>query len=217
VSTKRGNLVREVQIIVTGLVLLLLGCCGERFREIEIQDIPVEVTNARTGSVDVESILSSAQHEVWKYLPGAYINAYAFTGRCDALPSTKGKFHYQFIRIDESFPKDRVFGAFVSVNTIHETMYVEFIDYTDLDFRTAGLTFGANEISFDEMTRIAHDYISRSGLSGCDVTINRIGNSWIVRCGAIENFVQECLFKIDPMTGEITPLENEPWSSFRGH
>ena len=206
-STKWHKCMQKLRIIAIGLVVLLLGGCRERFKEIEIQDIPVEVTNARTGGVDAELVLNSAQQRVWDYVPGAYINAFAFTGRCDALLSVKGRFHFQFVRTEKSFLKDRVFGAFVSVNTIHETMYVKFIDYTDIDFRTDGLTLGADEIGFDEVTKIAHDYISTSGLSGCDVTITRIEESWMVRCGAIENFVQECLFEIDPSTGEITPSE----------
>jgi hypothetical protein len=206
-SAKVCKLVRVIQVALINLALLLLSCCGQRFEEATIQDVPVEVAHSGMVRGDAKAILGVAQQEVWKYLPDAYLNAFVYTSRCEALPSMQGKFNMQFVRADKFFLRRRHFTAFVSIDTNRGMMDIEYLDYTDLDLRTDGLTFGTDEISLDEVGRIAYDYISTSGVSDCDVTITRTKQAWMVRCGPIENFVQECLFEVDPSTGEISSVE----------
>jgi hypothetical protein len=198
---------RVIQIALINLALLLVSCCGQGFQETTFQDVSAEVADFEIAGGDARIIQSAAQQEVWKYLPDAYLNAFVYTSRCDALSSVQGKFNMQFVYVDKFLFRHRYLTAFVSIDTHRGLMNIEYLDYTDLDLRTEGLTLGTDEIRFDEVARIAHDYISKVGASDCDVTITRTKQAWIVRCGPIDNFVQECLFEVDPWTGEIGPAQ----------
>ena len=206
-SARVCRLARAISLALASLALLLLGCCGQAIEETTVRDIPVDVAHSGIVRGDAREILGVAQQEVWKHLPGAYLNVFAYTGHCDALPNLQGKFNMQFVRVDRSFLRRRELTAFVSIDTSRGMMDIEYLDYTGLGLRANGLTFGPEEIGLAEMARIAYDYISMSGLSDCDVTITRTKQAWNVRCGAIENFVQECLFEIDPSTGEISSAD----------
>ena len=182
------RLTRPIRLALVSLALPMLSCCEQGFEETAIRDIPVEIARSGIVRVDAKEILGLAQQEVWKHLPDAYLNAFVYTGHCDALPNMQGRFNMQFVRADRSLLRRRQLTAFVSIDTSRGMMDIEYLDYTGLNLRTDGQTFGTDEISLDEMAQIAYDYISTSGVSDCDVTITRIMQVWNVRCGPIENF-----------------------------
>lgn len=198
---------RVVLIAIINLTLLLTGCSGHGFDEVTVRDIPVETAHFKMSRDSVKAILDVAQQEVSKHLPNAYPISFVYTGDCDALPNMQGRINMLFVQVNKIFLWRRLLTAFVSVDMSRGMMDIEYLDYTSINLRTDPLAFTTNEISFSEVTEVAYSYIVESQVTNCDVTITRTRQAWIVRCGPIENFVQECLFRVDPFNGEITPLE----------
>jgi hypothetical protein len=74
-------------------------------------------------------------------------------------------------------------------------MDLHYRDESDFYPLTQQETF-AGDNAFKKIAALAHRHITESGLSDCDVTITQLENSWDVRCGALENFIQKCQFEI---------------------
>jgi hypothetical protein len=64
-----------------------------------------------------------------------------------------------------------------------------------------------NGLSLAEIAAIAYTQLEDMGFGHHEITLTRLpDNEWVVVCGEFGTLEQECRFKIDSMTGEITDV-----------
>lgn len=123
-----------------------------------------------------------------------------FSGKCQNLPHLRGKLVLIFEQVHPALFKQQVISGEASIDTVIQTMNLGFKDETDFYPLVRRGAF-VGDSSFKKIAALAQRHITELGLSDCDVTITQLENSWDVRCGPLENFIQECRFEI--INGEI--------------
>jgi hypothetical protein len=185
------------------MVISLAGCSPAQ--EVYLTDVPINVSLPSSKDVDINTVVDNVAPQVQDLLPGARLGGIVFTGSCENLPKLRGKIVLDFVRTRFSLPRKRVVAAVVSVNTIQQTMDIHIKDETDYHLSTETLDVQNGNWDLEEVATKAYEQIKASGLSDCDVTITRLEGWWDVRCGPLENFTQECHFKIYSTNGESVP------------
>lgn len=181
----------------------LAGCSTPQ--EVYLTDVPINVSLPSSKDVDINTVVDNVAPHVQELLPGARLGGIVFTGSCENLPKLRGKIVLDFVRTRFSLPRKRVVSAVVSVNTIQQTMDIHIEEETDYHLSTETLDVQKGNWGLQEVGTKAYEQIKTSGLADCDVTITRLDGSWDVRCGPLENFIQECHFKIYSTNGELVP------------
>ena len=193
-----------VQALLCALITLpCLVACAPKFREVDLADLPVTISRPNAQEVDVDVVIENARQKVQEILPGAYLNFFSFTGRCQNLPEMRGRIYMDFIQVRPALPRQRVLIASVSVDTMQQTMEIRTRDYSAYYWSTEPLILEGLKVK--EVANLLHEYISISGLSDCIVVLARgsTNGPWTVRCGPPDQVFLACL-EIDPVTGEIT-------------
>lgn len=188
------------------LTLLLVGC-NKAFPEVHLTEIPVTVGLPKSQEVDIDIVIQNVTPQVQEILPNAQLGGIVFSGHCEKLPQLQGKIVLSFVGTQFSIPFERIISATASVDTIQQTMNIHLRDVTDFYWSTDTLDIKNDNLSLDEIATKISEQIRASGLADCEVTITRLEDAWHVRCGPLENFIQECLFEIHPTTGKVTLLE----------
>jgi hypothetical protein len=190
------------------LATLLTGCNLIPFKETYLTKIPVHISISDSQQVDANNVIKNVTPKIQKILPNAQLSTVVFSGSCEDLPQLQGKIVLGFTETRFSIPNRRVISAIASVNTVQEVMDIHLRDMTDYYWSTETLDIEGDNLSMNEIASKAFQQIRLAGLSDCDVTLTRLKDSWDVRCGPLENFIQECRFEIHSTTGEIIYLEN---------
>ena len=182
---------------------LLLFACTSRFQEVKVTNVPVTVFKPGTQNVDVSVVLEDVTQRVHEMLPGAYFQGMVFSGKCQDLSRLHGKLVLVFVQVQAAIPKRQVVRASASVDTVRQTMDLHYEDVSDFYPSTKRRTLNGDR-SIKEIAAIAHRHITELGLSDCDVTLTQLDDSWDVRCGPLNNFVQKCRFEI--VSGEVKDI-----------
>jgi len=179
---------------------LLLFACTSRFQDVEMTNVPVNVFEPGTQEVDVDTVLETVAQRIHETLPEACFQGMVFSGRCQDLPRLQGKLVLVFVQVQVGIPKRQIVRATASVDTVQQTMDLHYEDVSDFHPSTKRRTLNGDRL-IKEIAAIAHWHITELGLSDCDVTLTQLDDSWDVRCGPLNNFVQKCRFEI--VNGEV--------------
>lgn len=187
-----------------GLLLLgfLLTSCLPESQAVNLRNIPIKVSQPDSEEIDIDVVISSAEEEIREKLPDSYFGMLVFTGKCQDLPKLKGRMIVLFKQVKPSLFGQRVLFATASVSTNRSVMDLSIHDETKYYPSTTGLPV-VTDNHFKEVANIAYEHIVETGVSQCDVTITQSEGMWDIRCGPLDNFVQECHFGIDAVTGRI--------------
>jgi hypothetical protein len=188
-----------IWILCFGLYLSLTAC-APKFPRVKVTDVPVSILNPSTQEVDLDIAFTIAIQKTQEMLPEAYFGGMVFSGRCQALPRLQGTLVLVFARVRSALFKQQIVSGVTSIDTVRQMMSLYYTDRSDYEWYDPPTTFPGNR-SFREIATLAHRHITELGLSDCDITITQMDNSWDVRCGPLENFIQECRFEI--INGEI--------------
>ena len=165
---------------------------------------------ADVQDIKMDIIIQDVTPHIQAILPTAQLSSIVFSGNCNDLPKLYGEIVFDFVGTKRSFPQKRVVSILATINTTAQTLNVHARDMTDYYWTTETLDLEDKTVlTFDEIFNIAFEEITALGLSDCDVTITRLKDSWVVRCGPLENFIQECRFGIDARSGKIIPVSLE--------
>jgi hypothetical protein len=187
-----------------GLCLVLfLSACAPAFQEVRVADVPVKVYKPGTQDVDIDIVWESVTKKLGEMLPGAYFQGMVFSGKCQDLLKLQGKLVLVFAQVRPAIPQQRVVRATISVDVTKQTMGIHLKDESNFYPSTRRLALDSG-LSVKEVAAIAYQHIIESGLSDCDVTLSQSDRTWDVRCGPLDNFVQECRFEIDASSGAIS-------------
>jgi hypothetical protein len=184
-----------VSILGFGLCLSLLTACAPKFQESTVTNIPVSILNPSTSEVDLDIALEVARKKIREVLPDAYFGGIIFSGKCQALPRLQGKLVLIFARVRPALFKQQVVSGVVSIDTVKQMMDLDYTDHSDYEWYDSPKIF-VGDRSFKEIAALAHTHITKLGLYDCDVTLTQMDDSWDVRCGPLENFIQECRFEV---------------------
>lgn len=187
---------------------LLFVACSPSFQEINVEDIPIEVMLPDSQVVDMDVVMRSANLQIQDVLPGAQLSGIVFSSSCEDLSQLRGEIVLSFVKTQFSIPNERVVSAIASINTIQQTMDIHVKDMTDFYWSTEILDIENDSLNLNKISTKAFNQIKVSESANCDVTITRMKDSWLVRCGPLGNFVQKCQFEIHPTTGEVILPEN---------
>lgn len=185
-----------------GLCLsVLLTACVPKFQESKVTNIPVDISNPSTPDVNLDIALEVTQKKIKAVLPDAYFGGMVFSGKCQGLPRLQGKLVLIFAQVRPAFFKQQVVSGVATIDTVKQMMDLNYTDHSDYEWYDSPKTF-VGDASFKEIIALTYPHITELGLSECDVTMTQLENSWDVRCGPLENFVQQCRFEI--ANGKIT-------------
>lgn len=188
-----------------------LAACTTRFEPIELTALPVSVSQPDSQEIDVEMVLASAESQVQKVLPDAYLEFFGFLGDCQELPHLRGTINLGFDQVQQGIVRGQVLAASISVNTVEETMDLYFADLSPYYISTAPLLL-QNSLPVREIARQAYEHIIRLGVAPCDVNLTWSGirNAWLVVCtapGSGPLGPRRCEFAIDPLTGQVRDVQ----------
>ena len=204
----------KTQQLIWGLLYMLilslvLIACQTGFKEIDLVGMPATVSDSTRQEVDIGVVVEGALQQAQLLLPEAYLRSFEFIGRCQDLPELRGQVKLDFVQVQPGLLRQRVMIAFVSVDTIQQTLTVRVRDHSAYYPSTECLSM--QEISnFKDVAGVAHEYIRALGVLDCDVTVIRLENSWLVVCTEAGSGVlgpRVCEFEIDASTRQIITTE----------
>ena len=196
----------SIRILLCMLVLSsTLAACISKSQEVDLTGLPVEISKAGTQEINVDVIIESALQQVLKCLPEAYLSSFVFTGYCQDLSELRGRVELNFVQVQVTPLKQRVWVAFASVDTVQQTLDVQIRDHSDYCWSTEPLLL--QDISAArEVADIAYTQIAALGISDCDATLTRLDRTWEVvgtEPGSGPAGPRECEFEIDASTRQI--------------
>lgn len=205
----------KIKLLTIALCWLWLAClsaaCAARFEPIDLTALPVRVSQPDAQEIDVEMILASAESQVRKVLPDAYLEFFGFSGDCQELPHLRGTINLGFEQVRWGIVRQQVLAASVSVDTAKETMDLHFADHSPYYVSTASLLL-QNSLPVREIAIRAYEHIIRLGVAPCDVNLTWSGirDAWLVECtapGSGSLGPRRCEFEIDPLTGQVRGVQ----------
>lgn len=205
----------KAQSLATALCWLWLVCslatCTTRFEPIELTALPINVSQPGAQEIDVEVVLASAESQVKKILPDAYLEFFGFSGDCQGLPHLHGTINLGFDQVRKGLLRRQVLSASVSVNTVKGTMDLHFADYSSYYVSTSPLLL-QDSLPVREIAVLAYENIIRLGVAPCDVNLTWSGtrDAWLVVCtapGSGSLGPRQCVFEIDPFTGQVRGVQ----------
>lgn len=186
----------KLAFCVSLCLILLLSACATSFQETTVTNIPVAVSKQGTQGVNLDVIRDVAEQRVRSTLSGAYFQGMVFSGKCQDLPQLQGKVVLIFAQVRPAIPGQQVVRAFASINTDQKTMDIHYVDESEAYPLTERREFSGDR-TFKEIADAVYQQITELGLSDCDVTLTQVeDDAWDVRCGPLDNFVQECRFGV---------------------
>jgi|GEM_PF-2659915 len=201
---------RIARVLLCVLILSLsLIACRTGLEEIELVGIPTTVYDSTSQEIDMRVVVEGARRQAQMLLPEAYLRSFVFTGRCQDLPELLGQVKLDFVQVQSGLLRQRVMIAFVSVDTIQQTLSVRVRDHSAYYPSTEHLSM--QEVSsFQDVADVAYEHIEALRGSDCDATMTRLENSWLVVCTEPGSGVlgpRVCEFEIDASTGQIITTE----------
>ncbi len=183
-------------VLCFGLCLsLLVTGCAPQFQEVRVADVSVNVSSPGTQDINLDIALKVAGERIRGVLPAAYFRGMVFSGKWQDLPRLRGRLGLTFEQVRPGLFKHQVVRSEALIDTVRQTMNLYFTDDTEFYPNVRQATFVGHN-SFKEIAALAYKRITELGLEDGDVTLTQMDNSWDVRCGALENFVQRCQFDI---------------------
>jgi len=199
------KLERFAYIIVGYLIMFLLSACASTFDPVHVTGIPMSLPDNQ--NITMRTILTQADRQVQKYVPGAYASSLIFLGEYKSLEQALGTINIGYVRVEQQ-PRLRsqVIVGMVSVNTLTQTMEMHFEDHSEHYPSTAPLPVLPESLPLFEVATLAHDHIDSLGLLDCDVTLTYLEDVWLAVCtesGAGPLGARKCKFEIDSTTLQI--------------
>jgi len=198
---------KPVAIALCWLWLIgLLTACTAGFEPIELTTLPIRVSQPDAQEIDVGVILVSAESQIQRVLPDAYLEFFGFSGDCQALPYLRGTINLGFIQV-RGIVRQQVLAASASVDTIKGEMDLRFFDHSPYHVSTTPLSL-QDSLPVKKIAMLAYGNIIRLGVAPCDVNLTRSGgrDAWLVVCtapGSGSLGPRQCEFEIDSLTGQV--------------
>ena len=198
-----GHSEMKKNIVCLLLITFLATACSND--EISITDISVAISLEDNTTIDINKAIGNATEEVDRILPGARLNFFSFTGRCQKLSDFHGEIFLSFTQTRWTLFGQRVFLARAYLDTMQESMEISIRDETEYYWNTDLLTFEGKPIG--EIASIVTEYLSSTNRCNSLVVLNKssVEGPWGVRCGAPEEVFIHCI-EIDPITGMVIEL-----------
>jgi hypothetical protein len=194
--------IRSGHRLVLILLVVFLVSCRPEFKPVSFEDIPIGVSQLNSDEINLDVVVINVQKKVRERLPDAYFGGLVFTGKCHDLPQLHGRIILLYIQVKQYLLEQEVLYAVATVNTDQRVMELGISDWTD-NYASTNESPSVTDFFFKGIADKAYQHIVEAGLTDCDVTITQADDVWDVRCGPLENFIQECSFAINPETGEI--------------
>lgn len=176
-------------------ILFLLSACTANFQDVSMTNVPVTTFRAGKVGVDTDIVFDNVSQVIREKLPNAYFLGMVFSGKCQNLPGLQGRLILSFVQVRTAIPRQQVVMASAFVDTVQQTMDIEYLDYSRYEVSTRGRTFPGDQF-VKSVAADAHRRITELGLCNDDITLTQLDGSWDVRCGELGNFVQNCRFGI---------------------
>ncbi len=180
--------------VILWLLLITTGCVGQ-FQDFKISNMSINVLAPSTGKVDLDTALAAATERIHETLPQAYFSGMVFSSPCPSLSSLRGKLVLIFQEQRSALFQTRTLEGVATIDTVKSSMDLSFQDQSNYYPRVLQRTFVGGD-SFRKLAGIAYSHIRDLGFEDCDVTLTQMDDSWDVRCGPLDNFVQKCRFTI---------------------
>lgn len=204
----------NIKLLAIALCWLWLVCslaaCAARFEPIELTALPARISQPDAQEIDVEVVLASAEGQVQRVLPDAYLEFFGFSGDCQELPHLHNTINLGFVQVQGTVRR-QVLAAFASVNTVEETMDLRFADHSPYYVSTAPLLL-QDSLPVREIAELAYENIIRLRVAPCDVNLTWSGtrDAWLVECtapGSGSLGPRQCVLEIDPLTGQVRGVQ----------
>ena len=165
-------------LYITTCLLLLTAC---HFQESEMTGKSIDILDPNTQEISIETIIKNSQQEVHAILPRAYLSAFSFTGQCQDLPKLHGQVHMTFVQVRSFLFYQQVVVAFVSVDTVQETLEIQTQDLSHHYWSTESMSI-QEASAIAEVAEIAYQHLTELGIEDCDVTLSSMNQNWHVLC-----------------------------------
>lgn len=168
----------------------------------------VSVPRTTEGVVDIDVLLADIEPQVQVVLPGAYLRGIVFSGQAEKLVSLDGEIVFDFVSVRSRVLWEKIIVASATVEAEQQTLRIQTMDVTGHYPSINRLDLNQG-LSLEEISTIAYAQLENIELEGREITLTRLQDSeeWVVSCREIETLEQECRFKIDAITGEVTTSE----------
>lgn len=164
----------------------------------------ISVPRTMDGVVNIDSLLADIETEVQEVLPGAYLRGFVFAGQGKDLATLDGRIIFAFVQVCSGILGERIVVADGTVDTEQRTLTISTVDLTNYYPSTSPLVLRKG-LSLTEIAAIAYTQLEDMGFGHHEITLTRLpDNEWVVVCGEFGTLEQECRFKIDSVTGEVT-------------
>lgn len=193
------------------LSLLLVSGCLPKFTPVQVDDIPITLRQPNEQILSMKTIVENADTQVQKYVPGAYASDLTFLGSCESLSNLDGTLNIIFVKTEQKRFYSQIIVGTISIDTTTQTMEMHFEDHTEhYPSTNSPSVLSEDLLDLHEVAGIAQRHIESLNLASCDVTINYIGDHWLVVCteaGSGPLGFRICKFEIDSTTLEIQEPE----------
>jgi hypothetical protein len=195
-----GN--RQFVCLLTILGLSL--ACGNA-GPLQLEDIPIVVSESGAQITDIDLVIANAKTEVERILPGADLTFFSLVAECEALSELRGEIHLDFRQTRFAFFGVRVYAARVVVDTNQQKLRMQVQDETEQYLSSEKLEIKG--LSALEVASALEEYLDSMGQCNNTVVLARgsTNDPWYVRCGPPDQVFINCI-EIDPETGDITTL-----------
>lgn len=199
----RRNGKRQMMLVLLAVLFTVsLVSCRPQFQTVYVTEIPVQALDQDPRDINLDSLLESLQASVASKLPDARYRGLVFSGKCKELPTLRGRLIIDFMQAKEFLNGPQILIATFSVNVMEKSMTLTILDESTA-YPSTILLPEITDQQLKEVAQTAYQHIIEQGLDDCDVTLTQGIAQWDVRCGSLDDFIQQCRFTIDVTSGKV--------------
>lgn len=194
-------------VFLVALFTVSLVSCRPKFQSVYMTDVPIQTLDPDSEEIDLGTLMVDVQMIIKRMLPGARFRGMVFSGQCKDVSKLRGRLVVDFIQTRDFLNGPQILVATASIDVIQESMTLTILDEST-GYPSMVLLPEVTDHQLKEITQIAYRHITEQELDECDVTVTQGIDQWDVRCGSLDDFIQQCRFAIDTVSGAI--IDSEP-------